>query len=89
MTPTTNAKRTKGFLSSIGVEYSMLFMLAGLTLAVFMMLSLLGNSAPKVDAKVVIERVLAVPEPELDFAPPSVPAAPAEDRTATVVEGPQ
>ncbi len=88
MTPTTNTKRKKGFLSSIGVEYSMLFMLAGLALSVFTMLSLIGDGAPTVSAKAVVpERV--PPEPELDFAPPSVPVQPASDRTATVVEEPQ
>ena len=89
MPSTSNARRTKGFLSSIGVEYSMLFMLAGLTLAVFTMLSLVGDNAPKVDAKTVVDRVPSAPEPELDFAPASVSVAPAENRTATVVEEPQ
>ena len=79
-----NAVRTKGFLSSIGVEYSMLFMLGGLALAVFTMLSFIGDVTPTVDAKAVTERAPA--EPELDFAPSSTPVVPAKYRTATSAE---
>ena len=68
----------------MGVESSMLFMLAGLALAIFTMLTVFGtDTAPIVTATPFRDRPTVEPVVEIDIAPPSTNNVPAGDRTAT------